>query len=86
MTLSKKTNDYLISELLAKKAERSCDLESLLWDFARCNYSALDAKVVEPFTNRIGELRFKIVEGFRSRTFDKRTFEVRVGPKDLIFY
>lgn len=85
MALSKKPNDYLTSELLAKQTERNCDLESLLWDFARRNYSALDAKIVESFTNRIDELRFKIVEAYRSRTFDKRTFDVMVGPKGLIF-
>lgn len=80
-----KPNDYIISKLLAKQAESSHDLESLLWAFARQNYSVLDSDIVESFTNRIGELRYEIIEAYRSRTFDIRTFVLLVGSKGLGF-
>lgn len=85
MALFKKPNDYLVSELLAKQAKRNCKLESLLWDFAERNYSALDSDLVESFKNRIGVLRYKILEAFKSPTFDIRTFDVLVGSKGLKF-
>lgn len=85
MALPKKPNDYLITELLARQAESSHHLESLLWAFARRNYSVLDSGIVESFTNRIGELRYEIIEAYRSHTFDIRTFVLLVSLKDLGF-
>ena len=86
MALSTRPNDYLISTLLAQQAESSHHLESLLWAFARRNYSVLDSGIIESFTNRIGELRYEIIEAYRSRTFDIKTFILLVCPIGLGFY
>lgn len=85
MALSTKPNDYIVSQLLAKQAESDRDFESLLWVFARRDYSSLDSKVVEHFTVRIAELRYKTVEAYKSGMFDIRTFDVLVGSKGLRF-
>lgn len=85
MALSKKPNDYVISKLLAKQAESDCDFESLLWAIARREYSVLDSGTIQSFTNRIGQLRYNIIEAYRSRTFDIKTFDISVGSKGSRF-
>lgn len=72
MALLKKPNDYLVSNRLTKQTERNRNLESLLWDFARRNYSALNSGLVQPLQNRIGLLRYKITETYKSLTFAVR--------------
>ncbi|MCJ1467091.1 hypothetical protein MMC07_005713 [Pseudocyphellaria aurata] len=56
-------NDCWISTLLSKRAMRDSDLELLLWAFAGDN-SALDPDKVEAFTNRIDELRRKLLVAY----------------------
>ena len=85
MAPSKKPNDYLVSELLAKQANRDCGLEKLLQDIAQRNYSALSSSLVEFFNSRINELRYRIRGAYSSRKFDIRTFDVLVGSKCLGF-
>lgn len=85
MAPSKKPNDYLVSELLAKQANRDSGLEKLLWDIAQRNYSALNSGLVESFKSRIDELRHRIRGAYNSHKFNIRTFDVLVGSKCLGF-
>lgn len=72
MALLKIPNDDLVSDRLTKQTERNRNLESLLWNFARRNYSALNSGLVQPIQNRIGLLRYKITETYKSLMFDVR--------------
>lgn len=83
MALFKKPNDYLIGELLAKQAERDCNLTLLLWAFARRDHSVLDSEVVETFTTRIGRLRYRISQAYKSRVLDRRILDDLVCSRDF---
>ncbi|MCJ1469501.1 hypothetical protein MMC07_008134 [Pseudocyphellaria aurata] len=68
-------NDSWISQLLASKAMQDSDLESLLWAFAG-DTSALDPDKVEAVTNRINELRRKILVAYQLGKFPIRIVDV----------